>query len=200
MVGTTPQNELIAGREPIDYDGGMPDEVSLTLRDLLRDPVYKKWFLRIPELQSTAATSPPWYLYLLDNGKWKRANATTYRGALKFAAKNLREYQDIVIHSKRQPFRIPRLRRSYNPPQYKKVKGKKKLVEVLEVVEWENYPHDYMWCPYCRRPTLWNYYMSHHAFPQAKQWVFNGRSKACHVCGLRDVEAIRINAGRNYNA
>lgn len=192
------QNGLIAGGEPIDYDGGMPDEVRLTLRDLLKDPVYKKWFLKTPTLEYTAATSPPWYLYLLDNGKWKRGNAASYKGALKWAAAHLKEYDDIVIHSKRQAFRPIRLRKSYNPPRFYKVKGKKGKVEAMEVVEWDKFPHDHMWCPFCRRPTVWIPFKWHHGFTGASVNGVLPPDNRCHCCGLRAVEAMRINDGRNY--
>lgn len=198
------QNKMIAGREPIDYDGGMPETKRLTLRDLLQDPLYRRFFQKPVELNDRlqGLYEKPWTIWILDEGKWVRAKAPTNRTALKWAAKHLREYEDIVISTSLLVKRPIRYRRHYNPPRYKKIKtsgGKVKRVEVLEVVEWDNYPHDHYWCPYCRRPTMFKPFRWHHAFP-AKMGPLLQVVPRCEVCGIRFAEASRINERRNYGA
>jgi hypothetical protein len=156
----------------------------LTLRQLLADPLYKKWFLKRPTVVPTGSQTPPWFIYILEEGKWRRAQIGSYKKALKWAAKNLQGFDDIVISSKRQAYRPPRYRR--NVEGHFEYCPKKCRLQHTETVIWESYPYTHQWCPYCRRPTVFDVFARHHAF--TGQWD-NGRcleKPRCTVCGASD--------------
>lgn len=139
----------------------LPAKVTLSAKLLLKDPVYKKWAQKPPKL-TAKGTQDPWRVFVLKpNGKWAKKDFPTYAKAFNWMAKNLGKYPDIVIHSKRQRFKPPVVR----------YKGKKTY--------WPS-PRGYRWCPYCRRPTKFKYFKSHHAQPLMVPWY-----KRCHVCGVR---------------
>lgn len=140
---------------------------TLSAKALLRDPIYKKWAMKSPKLKSKGR-GDPWRLYILKkNGRWAKKDFPTYAQAFNWMAKNLSEYADIVIHSKRLPF----------APPVVKYRGKKTY--------WPS-PKGYRWCPYCRRPTIFKYFRSHHAIPHIAPWY-----KRCNVCGIR-AESIKL--------
>lgn len=142
----------------------------ITLRELLRDPIYKAWFQKIPKLSAEVAHTPPWRVYVQKEqfGSWAKLELPRYVKAYGWTAKNLKLYHDIVIMSKRQEFK---------PPVVKTSTGKK--------VYWPC-PDGHRWCPYCRRPTVFAYFSRHHMFSGR----YNGNSSAsgfkrCMVCGIR---------------
>jgi hypothetical protein len=135
-----------------------------TLRDLLKDPLYKKWFMQVPRLNPRyVANTPNWRVFCLTHdGKWKRAEFWQYSEAYRFVAKNIKKYADLVISSKRETFKPPVIR----------YKGKK--------VYWPC-PPGHRWCGYCRRPTVFAMFSRHHAIP-----IWAPYDKRCSICGARE--------------
>lgn len=144
----------------------------ITLRELLRDPIYKKWFQTVPKLPAEVAHTPPWRIYIQREqfGSWARLELQGYVKAYRWTAKHLKEYHDIVIVAKRCEFK---------PPVVKTKEGKR--------VYWP-VPAGHRWCTYCRRPTVFAYFSKHHLF--SGKPGYNGGiawAKRCMVCGIRAV-------------
>lgn len=139
----------------------LPANSTLSVKTLLRDPIYKKWMSKPPKLKVQGSTKP-WKIFVLKKtGKWATIEFDTYPQAFNWMAKHLKEYDDIVIHSKREMFKPPVV----------KYKGKK--------CYWPS-PRGYRWCPYCRRPTQFKYFRRHHNLKTMAPWY-----KRCEVCGVR---------------
>lgn len=143
----------------------------ITLRELLSDPTYKQYFLKIPQLPDHFnAGMQPWKLMILKVGEtqWRTKRFGTYKEAfmaLKSLLKNPDVY-DLLIN-------CPAL--DWQPPiRVAKVKGKTdaKGRPILRAVVWKPAIQPEMavhhWCPYCRRPTKFDYFTSHKALTKAR--------------------------------
>lgn len=145
--------------------------LQITIRELLKDPLYKKWFSTVPKLPPDSAHTPPWRIYVQaeEGGSWARTETGGYVKAYRYVAKHIRDYHDICIQSKRHEFR---------PPVVKdKSTGKRHY--------WPC-PVGHRWCPYCRRPTVFTYFSRHHLF-SGRNGFSTGTSgyKRCVICGIR---------------
>lgn len=142
----------------------------ITLRELLKDPLFKKWMGKVPTLRVPDHTqSLPWRIYVLDEGRWKMTEAQTYAAGYRWVAKNIRNYEDLALTCKPQGFNPPVLRN--------------KTTQAKEY--WRRFPFDHVWCPYCRRPTVFFTFAKHHAFPRGKQWACSPYDRRCTICGVR---------------
>lgn len=139
----------------------------MTLREQLRDPVYKQWFSTPPREKKMASNTPPWVVYVQAevDGPWRRAEFASWKEGYKFVAKNIKKYYDMCLSHKRQAFQPPVVREG----------GKRKyhLPPALSGTE--------IWCPYCRRMTRFAYFARHHALPK---WANSGERRCC-ICGIR---------------
>ena len=137
----------------------------LTLKELLTDSSYAKWFSRPAKIR-TMGRSKPWLIYAKKKAKgpWSRAEVDTYEKAYAWAMRNLDEYYDIVISSRRQAFRPPLLKKG----------GENHF--------WPT-PVGHVWCTYCRRPTRFLYFKSHHAIPA--KYPLLDYEKRCSICGIQ---------------
>lgn len=137
--------------------------MSITLRELLDDPLYKKWFLQVP-IESSVGTRP-WRVWVLrDNGLWAKTKEdfVEYEEAYEWVRPRIKKYPDLVLYSKGHEFKPPVI----------KLDGKR--------VYWRG-PVDHHWCGYCRRPTTFSSCTKHHALriyrlePEVR----------CDICGAR---------------
>lgn len=142
----------------------------LTLRQQLKDPVYRKWFATPPKSRPSAARTPEWYIYIQPEagGPWKRGEAKTYIQAYKYVAKNIKKYHDMAISHKRATFKPPVVRdKTLNRKRYHIPK--------------DSEPHTF-WCGFCRRVTKFRYYAKHHAMPGLS---VDDSERRCMICGAR---------------
>ena len=140
----------------------------LTLRELLRDPVYRKWFMRKPalypaqKLPVTTKEQSPWLVWVQvdEAGRWRRGFAEDYVTAFCHVKRMLEQgANDVTIFSRR---------RSYAPPAG--------LTSA--------WPSTHDWCPYCRRPTVFWYFRKHHALRQFRDLDLSD-DRRCTICGIR---------------
>lgn len=138
-----------------------------TLREQLKDPIFRKWFAQAPREKPSAARTPGWFLYVQKDkgGPWKRGEVDSYIQGYKFIAKNLKNYHDMALSHKRQDFK---------PPVVKDKMTGKRRYHLPEAP-------GYRWCPFCRRMTKFKYFSNHHAMPK---WV-DASEKRCNICGVR---------------
>lgn len=136
----------------------------ITLRELLKDPIYRKWFSKKPRIR-VVTQAPPWRLYVQreEGGRWARADIRGYAKAYGAVASKLSEYYDMALHSKPQHF----------PPPIVRV-GKKRYYYPC--------PPGHRWCTLCRRPTVFKNFRKHHAFPGM---ALADYEKYCSICGAR---------------
>ena len=161
----------------------------LTLIDLLEDPIYKAYFCRVPKLPATTSTSPPWRLFVLKKGEkvWRRKDFPTYSAAFKVLKKMLKQgvVRDAAIHCKRMSF----------PPPVRMMKIRGKYVigsdgvrrQASKRVDWQpknqsDIFDDHQWCPWCRRPTIFNYY-SRHQNLNGLGMPIDPSTLRCSICG-----------------
>jgi hypothetical protein len=170
----------------------------ITLRELLDDPAYKAYFLKIPRLpKHYTPDSMPWKLMVLKNGEdqWRVKRFGKYSDAFAALKKLLHndDIYDMVIN-------CPAL--DFQPPirVFKvKLKGKtdkngqpiiQQRAEVWKPQIQADMPTHY-WCPYCRRPTAFGYFTSHKSM--TKQRVGNLGANVdpsvmrCYICGASEM-------------
>lgn len=143
-----------------------PQQVRMA--DLLKDQSYRKFFKRSPTLfqPQTLPGVEPWWLYVqrAEEGSWARRSTRTYAEAFTLAVKAIKklDVHDLTIVSRRA---------AYRPPGD---------------LEW---PKSHVWCPYCRRPTVWWRFSRHHAL---RSFVNFDMSEVvrCTICGHSENDPI----------
>lgn len=142
------------------------------MKVLLQDPLYRKWVLRIPHMQD-AKFNPtngdrPWRVFVQreEAGRWGIKEFKSYKKALAFFARAVKSgVWDATINHKVHLFGRPMLR--------PRAGGR--------AVRWENIPEGHLWCPMCRRPTVFRFY------PKQKHPVMPNPVRPdvlrCSICG-----------------
>lgn len=163
----------------------------LTINDLLEDPHYKEYFLKVPKLPATSATSKPWRVYLQLRGPdgkavWGQRDFHTYPEAFAFFKRKRKAgvVLDGAIHCRRS---------SFGPPvRWAKIRGK--FInghQAMKQIDWQpqldpNDAADYRWCPWCRRPTAFQYYTKHRALRLMVGIGVDPSLRRCHICGASE--------------
>lgn len=129
----------------------------VSLIELLRDPEYKKYFMKVPKLPPHYKGTKPWKLYVLLKGQqvWKTKRFETYAEAYNQLKRLLPKVVDAAINCPALGFRPP--------IKSVKLKGKTEMVRgkaqpVFRSLIWrpelDSSMDRHEWCPYCRRPTV----------------------------------------------
>lgn len=150
----------------------------LTMRELLEDPIYKKWIRTTPQLHVFSASGKPWRVWAQRKrgGGWSRREFATYVEAFNFMARLLRdEFHDATVCSKIHGFQPPVVRDKRTQQKRHHVPGK------------PGQSDKHMWCPHCRRPTVFTTFLKHHAFDRL---LYNTYTARCAICGIAET-AIR---------
>jgi len=138
----------------------------LTLREQLQHKPFRVWMGKHPRERSVV-NGPRWRVYVqrTDGGGWAVAKFAKYADAYRFVAKNLKKYHDMALHCPSQAF---------NPPVVRL--GKRKVYSPSPA------PYDHWWCPYCRRMTIFPYFINgkHPALGRCDPGV-----RRCTICGIR---------------
>lgn len=140
----------------------MPSK-QLTLREQLRDPIFKKWFARNPQLPAG------WRVYWQkeEGDAWKHKDFMLFTEGYKFLAKKINKVYDISLTHK--------LRQS-RPPVVSK--GGKREYYYPTIPDGCEQNH---WCSFCRRITKFSYFKKHHNMPQ----YLDPTQLRCRICGVR---------------
>lgn len=127
----------------------------ITIKELLADPDFKKFFLAIPKLPDHyTPANLPWKLIVLKPGEtvWRSKRFGTYGEAFAGFKKMLPSIENAAIN-------CPPL--TFMPPVKRyRVKGKldkkKKLLIItkLWVPPIPGEMEQHLWCPHCRRPSI----------------------------------------------
>ena len=166
----------------------MPDP-QITLRELLRDPVYRQWFRKTPTLNNFVPSGKPWRVYVQRDleGSWAKADFETYAKAANYIIRNIKRFHDAALTCPSHAFHPPVLvskepRKVIVTVQLKGGKTKKVRRFAYRRYYWrpamELYGHQ--WCPYCRRPTVFAYFSRHHTHRAILPYELR-----CTICGVR---------------
>lgn len=127
----------------------------ITIRELLRDPQYKAYFVKVPKLpEHYTPDSLPWRLLVLKQGEhiWRGKRFGTYEEAFAGMKTMLPKIENAAIN-------CPGL--NFMPPvRTVRVKGKvdAKGKPIIKTLVWKprlEADHEaHYWCGYCRRPTI----------------------------------------------
>lgn len=171
-------------------------EPQTPFRRLLEDPVYKAW-LKKPPKDDRVTHGEVWVAWLKPvshpnrPNRWYRKTFHTYKEAYVYVAKNLAGVEDAAIGCTHQEFKPPIVRTGYRIARFKRKDPKTgKEVIVKQKVPVRKFltelpgrlPPGHTWCGYCRRPTIFGYFLKHHALPKAYCVPYE---KRCRICGVR---------------
>lgn len=163
----------------------------ITLPELLEDKVYRKFFttpVRLPPQHPLAA--PQWRVHVQreSDGRWGHKDFRKYSQAFKFLKPYLKTCHDATIQSRGiaydPPTRWVRVTRGGKPilipdPHSGEMVPKiKKIDWIPKLPEGED---QHVWCPYCRRPTVFTWFSKHHAF--GSSGTFDPSLRRCTICG-----------------
>lgn len=162
----------------------------ISIHELLEDEKYRKYFLTRPTMPRAPRISPPWRLYVqLDTGQsWRKKDFWDYAEAVKyFAQLRKRGLHDAAITCRPMawtpPSKIVRVKGKF----HKNSKGE--MVPVTREVFWRpQMPADeeaHLWCPYCRRPTVFKAFARHHALSGEYGKMMDPGAARCTICGIR---------------
>lgn len=163
----------------------------LTINELLADDRYKQYFVTVPKMPAAPRIHPPWrvYVQLEAHGAWRKKDFFDYKDAVRFFVK-LRKSQGLHDAS------ITCRPIAWDPPsRIVKIKGKfiktsrGELVQATKEVFWKpTLPDDeeqHLWCPYCRRPTVFRAFSTHHAMTGEYRAMMDQFASRCTICGIR---------------
>lgn len=188
----------------------------ITLPELLEDARYRKFFQTPPKMLKPLPGQLPWRVLVQrkSGGPWAKKEVATYADAFRIIRNTRRAgtLHDGTIQSRGIPFgppqRIVKVTKGGRPVYHLK-DGKRVLdadgrpIQVTRTVDWDWRPllpatedaHD--WCTYCRRPTVFRWFRSHHALRTAGlQGLADPSDRRCSICGAREafVRTSRIGA------
>lgn len=156
----------------------------ISMLELLEDVNYKRFLQTVPQLPAVDRLTPQWRLYVRMKGesKWRRREFDTYAQMFKFFKRLYKagKVADAALNHKGIAFGAP--------TRVVRVKGKYvKGVQVTKEITWKpKLPGDeiqeHHWCPYCRRPTVFEYFTKHHALGKANIYIDPSVPRCC-ICG-----------------
>lgn len=173
----------------------------ITIHDLLEDPIYKAFFCKVPPLPAHTVKNPnarPWRLFVKYKGEsdWRSRDFKSYKEAFIKLKSLLPRVTDASITCKSNtfdpPFRVVRVKGKFHTDKQGRyildAEGRKK--QITRMVPWKaKMPadefEDHVWCPYCRRPTVFKYFISHHALPLKRTggMPIDPTVMRCSLCG-----------------
>lgn len=176
----------------------------ITLVELLEDAKYKAFFTTPPKMLKPLPGQKPWRAMVQRRagGPWAKKEYETYADAFRTIKDNLRAgtLYDGAIQSRSIPFgpprRIAKVTRGGKPVWHTR-NGKivldssgqriQKTVVVLWKPKLEAADETHDWCTYCRRPTVFRWFKSHHALRAAGlQELVDPTDRRCSICAARE--------------
>jgi hypothetical protein len=169
----------------------------ITLPELLKDKEYRKFFTTVPKSLVPAPGKKPWRLLVQRKagGPWARKDFEKYADAFRALVPYLSERRcyDAAIVSRgiaySPPERIVKVTKGGKSVRIKDGQGN--LVQKTAIVHWRpKLPvteEAHRWCTYCRRPTVFRWFKTHHAFRNTSlEGIFDPSAKRCTICGARE--------------
>ncbi len=184
----------------------------ITLPELLEDPKFKEFFLTTPKVLKPLEGQKPWRIFVQQrpDGPWAKKEYERYAEAFRTIRAYLKSNRlhDGTIQSRGiafgPPQRTVKLVQGGKPVYHlrggKPVVGSDgKPIQKTTTVLWKprieasDEPH--AWCTYCRRPTVFRWFVNHHAVKTSGlQGMVDPGDRRCTICGARE-EFIRTTLG-----
>lgn len=139
--------------------------VTMKMIDLLKDPVFRKYYLRNPKFPYSLANENPWVIWIHRNSKktnrlvWANVRVPTFKDAVAYVKPRMSDWDDFSISSRVIGF---------DPPS--------SVRNTFEL---------YDWCIMCRRPSEFRPFERHHALNPAIHKFFS-HWPVCVFCGTRE--------------
>jgi hypothetical protein len=169
--------------------------------DLLQENrAFKEFFRTKPKVPTHLRGNECWrvYVQMKAGGPWAKRDYTSYPEAANFALRLVKKGAwDLTVHSRAISFAPPG--RWVNltkrgAPVYLTQNGKPVLRDGKKVRKQKfvpmHMPPGHIWCPHCRRPTVFRWFRKHHAFiqdPEAEfKVVYDPAHLRCTICGIRE--------------
>jgi hypothetical protein len=186
----------------------------ITLPELLDDPMYRKFFLTVPKVYKPLPGGKPWRAFIRQrpDGPWAKKEFERYAEAFDLIKKyrKLGKLYDGAIQSRSiaygPPERVARVVKG-GKPVYHTRDGKRilgadgKPIQKTVTIAWrpklEATEEAHLWCTFCRRPTVFKWFLSHH---MVKTWNLHGLvdvgDRRCTICGAKEefVQSTRVQA------
>jgi hypothetical protein len=170
----------------------------LTIHDLLKDPVYREFITKRPELPGPyTAERKPFRLFVLlkKDHKWHTQRYGTYNEAFAALKRFLPHALDATINlpaiQTKGLHKVVRLKGQYFERVDKK--GKVTRIQKTKEIPWKPVMpidefEEHHWCPYCRRPTVFRRMLRHHALPTKKiaGVPIDPALMRCTICGASE--------------
>lgn len=144
-----------------------------TLRELLRDEMYRDYFMTPAKLPATLLRegATPWRVWVktgVDSGvTWRKKDFPRYKAARDFVLEQVLPRERIVdaaLSCKPKGFAAP-------------------MAFLDQEVQWEL--QGWRWCWRCRRPVTFGVYHRHHAVPGYS--ALASEALRCPICGIREI-------------
>lgn len=185
----------------------------ITLPELLDDRHYREFFLKVPKTLKPMPGQKPWRVFIQQKsgGPWAKKEYERYADAFALVRKYLKDgrLHDGAIHSRGiafgPPERVAKVVKGGRPVYHTGQNGKRVLgadgkpIQVTRTVLWrpklDVAEETHLWCTYCRRPTVFRWFISHHALKASGlSDMVNPGDRRCTICGARE-DYIRTTAG-----
>lgn len=136
-----------------------------TLKELLDDPLYRLYILRVPKLPENIAWGEPWMVWAVTHdGRWGKRLFASYQEAWAKTVelhKQPEKFRDVALVSRRMLF---------PPPSRFVWKGRL-----------------YAWCSRCRRPSEFRLRAPDHHALRGQPTLTDDNSQRCYYCGIRKI-------------
>lgn len=161
----------------------------ITLPELLEDKTFRRFFEKLPVLPDIPRTAPPYRLWVQreSHGRWLKKDISSYKSGRDWMLDHLDDIHDGALA----------IKGVMTPPPKRFVKIKRNGVlltkrgsdgvdrPVLKEAPWVLHlpegERKHLWCPYCRRPTVFTWFSKHHNQPNVIQPEYD----RCTICGIR---------------
>jgi hypothetical protein len=131
----------------------------ITIRELLRDPQFKEYFVKVPQLpEHYTPDALPWRLLVMKQGEsvWRGKRFGTYQEAFAGFKTMLPKIENAAINCPglnfRPPLRTVKVKGKFH------TEGRLKGKPVVKTLVWKprlEADHErHEWCGYCRRPSI----------------------------------------------
>lgn len=176
----------------------------ITLPELLEDPKYREFFLTPPKVLKPLEGQKPWRIFVQRDvdGPWAKREYERYADAFKTIRTYLKggRLHDGTIQSRGiaygPPQKVARVVQGGKPVYHTRA-GKQildsagrpvqKTVTVLWRPKLDASDEPHTWCTYCRRPTVFRWFVNHHAIrTSGLQGMVDPGDRRCTICGARE--------------
>lgn len=176
----------------------------ITLNELLDDKRFRAFFSTAPKMTKPLPGQKPWRVLIQkkQGGPWAKKEVETYADGFRIIRQNIRAgaLYDGTIQSRGiafgPPIRVAKVTKGGHPVWHTR-NGKAILgpdgqrIQKTVAVEWKPKldPADetHTWCTFCRRPTVFRWFRSHHALRAANlQELVDPSDRRCTLCGARE--------------